>query len=75
MMKAQPEKKSRVNQSIKAATLRRNVGSAKAAKVANAGSASNKVWSDDCVNIAVPTVKAVNHMGSTKWRLQCKDVH
>ena len=66
MMKAQPEKKSSVNQSISAATLRRNVGNAKAARVANAGRARSNVWSEDRVNMAVPTVNPVNHIGRTK---------
>ena len=66
MMKAQPEKKMRVNQSIKAATLRRRVGKAKAASVASAGSANKRVCSADCVSKAVLTVSAVNHMGKTK---------
>ncbi len=65
-IKAQPEKKSSVNQSINAATLRRNVGRANTAKLANAGNDSSKVCSDDRVSNAVPTVSAVNHMGSTK---------
>ncbi len=66
MMSAHVEKNNSVNQSISAATLRRNVGKANAAKVANAGKANNKVWLDELVNKAVLTVNAVNHNGKTK---------
>ena len=66
MMKAQPEKNSRVNQSMKAATLRRKVGSAKAAKVASGGKASSRVRSADTVSKAVTTASRENHMGKTK---------
>ena len=65
--KAQVVKKINVNQSIKAATLRRSVGSAKAAKVANAGKASRRVcWLDALVRNVVETVKPANHKGNTK---------
>ncbi|MCB1989211.1 MAG: hypothetical protein KDE69_12910, partial [Burkholderiaceae bacterium] len=45
MAMADTEKKSRVNQSISAATLRRNVGRAKAARAASAGRPSNSARS------------------------------
>jgi hypothetical protein len=66
MMKAQPEKKSSVNQSMKAAMLRRKVGSANAANVANAGNDNSKVRSADKVSKPVTTDNEANHMGNTK---------
>jgi hypothetical protein len=66
MMKAQPEKKSSVNQSMNAATLRRSVGNANAASVANAGKDNSKVRSADKVSKPVTTDNEANHMGNTK---------
>jgi hypothetical protein len=66
MMKAQPEKNSSVNQSMKAAILRRKVGNANAASVANAGNDNSSVRSADKVSKPVTTDNDANHMGNTK---------
>ena len=57
-------KKKRVNQSINADNRRPKVGNAKAAKAANAGSASNKARSVDRVNIMVNIEALPNHIGN-----------
>ena len=69
MMNAQPEKNISVNQSISAATLRRNVGRANAASVASAGRASNKDRSAELVVSVAPTATPANHSGSARCRL------
>jgi hypothetical protein len=66
MMKAQPEKNSSVNQSMNAAMLRRKVGRANAANVANAGNDNSKVRSADKVSKPVTTDNDANQMGNTK---------
>jgi hypothetical protein len=66
MMKAHPEKKSSVNQSMKAAMLRRKVGNANAANVAKAGNDKSSVRSADKVSKPVTTDNEANHMGNTK---------
>jgi hypothetical protein len=67
MMNAHPEKKIRVNQSIKADTLRRKVGSAKAPNVANGGKAKSMVLSAVGVNKEVVSASEANHSGNTTW--------
>ncbi len=68
MNSAQPEKKSRVNQSISADTLRRKVGSAKAASVARAGRPSSSERSDDPVNSVLNSTTSTSHSGTATWR-------
>jgi hypothetical protein len=51
---------------MKAAMLRRKVGNANAASVANAGNDNNKVRSADKVSKPVTTDNEANHMGNTK---------
>jgi hypothetical protein len=62
-------KNSKVNQSIKALTLRFSVGKAKAAKVANAGKANNKERSPDSDKQVVKMTTVTNHKGKNKWGL------
>jgi hypothetical protein len=69
MIKAQPLKKINVNQSIKAPRLRPSVGSAKAARAANAGSANNNDLSAALVVNVAALATATNQRGSHKWRL------
>ena len=61
---AKAVKKNRVNQSINADNRRPKVGNANAAKVANAGSASNKARSDVRVSIMVNIEALQNHIGN-----------
>ena len=65
----QPVKNSRVNQSIRAATLRCKVGRANAAKVARAGNASSRARSAGLVVSVAVRVTAANHSGSARCRL------
>ena len=69
MTMPQPVKNSSVNQSIKAAMLRRSVGSANAASVANAGRASSSVRSAGLVVTVAAIVTTANHSGRTRCRL------
>ena len=66
MMSAQTLKNSSVNQSIRAPRLRRNVGNARAAKVAMAGSEVKSARSDKPVNQVAPTVTITNHSGKPR---------
>ena len=63
MASAQKLKNSKVNQSISAPRLRLSVGSAKAAKVAMAGSEVSSARSDKPVNQVAPIVTSANHSG------------
>ena len=69
MVKPQPEKNSKVNQSTSEAICRCNVGRAKAARLAIAGSAKSKVRSDEPVNSVASRVTHSSHRGSAMWRL------
>ena len=84
IVNAQPEKNSRVNQSIRAETWRFRVGKAKAASAASAGNASSKVRSDDPVSKVATAHTAKNHAGSAmcllmrrlnNWWRQRHNVH
>ena len=67
---AQPEKKSRVNQSIKAVTVRLRVGSAKAANAASAGRPSSSERSLDAVSTVVTSATPRNHRGNARCGLR-----
>ena len=69
MISAPTLKKSKVNQSMKALTLRFKVGNAKAASVANAGKliSSARSLKPDTQVVAMATLK--NQSGSDKWGL------
>ena len=70
IINAPPEKKSKVNQSINAATLLFNVGKAKAAKHANAGSERRSVRSGFLdVTLAI---KMTSHMKTGKTKCCCQ---
>ena len=69
MMMPPPVKKSSVNQSISAATLRWRVGNANAARVAREGRASIRARSAGLVVSVVKTATAANHSGSARCRL------
>ena len=66
MAKAQNEKNNKVNQSIKAPKLRRNVGNANAARQAMAGRATSSARSVMPVNQVSVMVTPTNHKGSAK---------
>ena len=68
-MAPQPVKNNKVNQSMRDAIGLCNVGSAKAAKLAIAGSASSKVRSDAPVHKVATMVVEASHRGSARWRL------
>ena len=68
MMSAEPEKKSSVNQSIRADTLRLRVGSAKAARVAKAGKANSRERSPEAVLSVASSATLATQTGSNKWR-------
>ena len=69
IMNPQPEKNSSVNQSIRAATCRLSVGSAKAASAANAGRPSSKVRSDALLSRVAGKVTSMNQTGNIRCRL------
>ena len=69
MINAPALKKSKVNQSMKALTLRFSVGKAKAARVANAGTANNKERSPNPDKQVVEMTTVTNHKGKNKWGL------
>ena len=73
MLIAQPEKKSRVNQSISAATLRFRVGRANAASAASAGSASSSERSAEAVLSVAATATPTNQSGSARCRLGARN--
>ena len=68
MTMAQSVKNSTVNQSISEAMLRRKVGSAKAASVASAGSATSRARSLALVNTVVVTGTSAIITGRPRWR-------
>jgi hypothetical protein len=69
MITPQPVKNNKVNQSIKAVTLRCKVGKAKAAMAANAGKASNKVRSEAAVMALATVTVTIMVMG----QITCRD--
>ena len=64
MVIAHAVKKSRVNQSIREATLRLKVGKAKAASAASAGRLSSRLRSDEEVVKVAATAMLANHSGN-----------
>ena len=73
-------KKAKVNQSTKAEMRRVRVGSAKAAKLAQAGKPTTRAQSELCVNTNCPIDSKTNPKGQAKcvasqWRRHCHNVH